>query len=193
MAATTGEASAGSTTFPRMPSSLVPSPAQLTPPKPSAAIVEPTSPPNSACDELDGSPSSQVSRFQKMPPISPQNTISSSRCPLSARNCAFGMPLLSWIFTTAFVTVRATWTERKAPTRLSTADSSTAVLGWRAPVAIEVAIALPVSWKPFVKSKPMAVTTTSTRIANSRFTPLIVHDGATPMSPTPAVGQVTLC
>ena len=38
--------------------------------------------------------------------------------------------------------------------------------GGSAPVAMEVAMALPVSWKPLVKSKARAVMTTSTRIAS---------------------------
>ena len=38
--------------------------------------------------------------------------------------------------------VFATWTDRNAPTRLSTAAMSTAVRGVSAPVAIEVATAL---------------------------------------------------
>ena len=42
--------------------------------------------------------------------------------------------------------------------------SSTAVLGFSAPVAIDVAIALPVSWKPLVKSNASAVTISSTRM-----------------------------
>ena len=44
------------------------------------------------------------------------------------------------------------------------AASSTATLGLSAPVAIGVAIALAVSWKPFVKSKNSARTITSTTI-----------------------------
>jgi hypothetical protein len=62
------------------------------------------------------------------------------------------------------VTVSATWTERKAPTRLSTALRRTAAFGRRAPVAIEVAMAFPVSWKPLVKSKARAVATTRPRM-----------------------------
>ena len=50
--------------------------------------------------------------------------------------------------------------ERNSPTRLSTPERATATRGGSAPVAIEVAIALPVSWKPLVKSKDSAVTTT---------------------------------
>ena len=57
--------------------------------------------------------------------------------------------------------VAATLNDRNAPTRFSAPDSATAMRGGKAPVAIEVAIAFPVSWKPFVKSKASAVTTTS--------------------------------
>jgi len=44
---------------------------------------------------------------------------------------------------------------------LSAAAMATAIFGLSAPVAIVVAIALAVSWKPLVKSNPRAVTTTS--------------------------------
>ena len=44
-----------------------------------------------------------------------------------------------------FATVAATLTERKAPTRLRTAEIATAVNGFKAPVAMDVAIALAVS------------------------------------------------
>ncbi len=64
-------------------------------------------------------------------------------------------------------TVAATATERNAPTRLRTAESATAVRGLRAPVAIEVAMAFPVSWNPFVKSNARAVMITSVRIRSS--------------------------
>jgi len=63
---------------------------------------------------------------------------------------------------TALVMVRATLTEMSAPTRSKVAASVTAVLGDSAPVAIEAAMAFPVSWKPLVKSKARAVTTTMT-------------------------------
>ena len=58
--------------------------------------------------------------------------------------------------------VLATSTERKAPTRFSTPAMVTATFGLSAPVAIDVAMALAVSWKPLVKSKTSAVTTTTT-------------------------------
>src|SRR4051794_21381956 len=88
-----------------------------------------------------------------------------------------GAPLLSCTFTTALVTVSATSTERNAPTRLSTADSATATLGRSAPVAIEVAIALPVSWKPLVKSKARAVPITSTRMSVASVTDRACYRG----------------
>ena len=50
-------------------------PGQLTPAMPSAARPAPISPPNSACDELDGMPNSQVSRFHRMPPMRPAKMI----------------------------------------------------------------------------------------------------------------------
>ena len=65
--AMTGETRAGRITLPTTPSSLVPSPFQLTPLDPRPAIVAPISPPNRACEERRGRPRSQVSRFQSDP------------------------------------------------------------------------------------------------------------------------------
>nr|BFE70939.1 hypothetical protein GCM10020092_042400 [Actinoplanes digitatis] len=128
--------------------------------------MAPIRPPNRACEELDGSPSSQVSRFQTMPPTRPASTISSSADPPSASSSGRGAPLELWIFTTAFVTVSATSTDRNAPMRLRTPERATAAFGLSAPVAMEVAIALAVSWNPFVKSNPSAVTTTRANITD---------------------------
>ncbi len=58
-------------------------------------------------------------------------------------------------------TVLATSVDRKAPTRFRIAARATAVFGLMAPVAMGVAIALAVSWKPFVKSKNNASAMTS--------------------------------
>ena len=80
-----------------------------------------------------------------MPPTKPANT--SSRVTRFASTRPLAM-------------VAATAVDRNAPTRLSEALSTTATLGLSAPLAIEVAMALPVSWKPFVKSNANAVTTT---------------------------------
>ena len=120
-------------------------PFQSTPCAPTAAIVAPTMPPISACEELEGIPRSQVSRFQTMPPTRPANTSSSDTMLESIRPLAM---------------VAATAVDKNAPTRLSTADSATATLGFSAPLAMEVAMALPVSWNPLVKSNASAVMTT---------------------------------
>ncbi len=122
-------------------------PCQSTALPPAAAIVEPMTPPMSACEELDGMPNSQVTRFQMMPPASPAATTVS---------------VTTWVSTRPLAMVAATARERKAPTKLSTPEIATASRGPRAPVAIDVAIALPVSWKPLVKSKARAVMTTRT-------------------------------
>lgn len=138
MPATRGAAIAGIST-------LVTTVPPLTPLTPTEAIVAPTSPPMRACEELEGRPISQVSRFQRMAPTSAAK-MTSGVMPDSVT-----MPL---------EIVLATSTDRNAPTRLSTADMATAVLGFRAPVEMVVAIALAVSWKPFVKSNTRAVTIT---------------------------------
>ena len=136
-------------------STLDTTPFQITPCAPTAAIVAPTMPPISACEELEGIPRSQVSRFQTMPPTRPANTSSSvTMCP-SIRPLAI---------------VAATAVDMNAPTRLSTADSATAAFGASAPLAMEVAIALPVSWKPLVKSNASAVITTMIKRNKSMFT-----------------------
>src|SRR6516225_2751360 len=126
-------------------------PCHLTALPPAAAIVAPITPPMSACDELDGMPNSQVIRFQMIPP---------------ARPAATTVSVTSAVFTRPLAMVAATASERNAPTRLSRPDKATATRGDSAPVAIEVAIALPVSWKPLVKSKARAVMTTRTRITS---------------------------
>jgi hypothetical protein len=115
---------------------------------PAAASVEPITPPMSACEELDGMPKSQVMRFQIMPPAKPAASTDS---------------VTSAVLTRPFAIVAATASERNAPIRLSRPDKATATRGGSAPVAIEVAITLPVSWKPLVKSKARAVMTTSAR------------------------------
>ena len=55
--------------------------------------------------------------------------------------------------------VAATATDRNAPIRFSTAASATAIRGRSARVAMVVAIAFAVSWKPLVKSNTNAVAT----------------------------------
>ncbi|SCD72040.1 hypothetical protein GA0115246_105104 [Streptomyces sp. SolWspMP-sol7th] len=139
--ATTGAATAGITIL----VTIVP-PLMLE--KPADMTAAPMSPPKRACEELEGRPSSQVRRFHRMAPTSAAK-ITSVLSPDSS--------------TIPPEIVLATSTERKAPTRLSAADIATAVLGLRAPVEMVVAIALAVSWKPFVKSNTRAVTITIPR------------------------------
>lgn len=115
---------------------------------PAAASTAPMTPPISACEELDGMPSSQVMRFQTMAPARPPNTTARVTRPVS---------------TSPLAIVAATLRERNAPTRLRLADSATAVRGPSALVAIDVAIALAVSWNPLVKSNDTPVMITSAR------------------------------
>ena len=123
---------------------------QWTPLCPAVTRTAPMRPPNMACEELDGRPSSQVTRFQMMAPARPAKTI------VGVTSASLTMPELI---------VRATSVDRQAPTMLRTAATVTAILGRKAPVATAVAIELEESWKPLVKSKTKAVTTTITTIA----------------------------
>ncbi len=102
MNASVGATSAGIITLPRMPS------LKNTASAPSATKTAPTMPPISACDELDGSPKYQVTRFHAIAPTSPAKTAS--------RPIEF-----AWISTTSFATVAATASEMNAPTKFRTA------------------------------------------------------------------------
>ena len=86
--------------------------------------------PSSSSHALFGRLNNQVSRFQMMPPARP-----------AATTCS----VTSAVLTRPLAIVAATASERNAPTRLSRPDKATATRGGSAPVAIEVAIALPVS------------------------------------------------
>src|SRR5919109_1678476 len=142
--ARTGATAAGTSTF-----STIPSPSITSAPLETNAA--PTSPPISACDELDGSPSHHVARFHAIAPTSPANTTVVVTAPAS---------------TIPEPTVAATFSEMNAPAKFRTADRPTAKRGDIARVDTEVAIAFAVSWKPFVKSNASAVTTTITRMTS---------------------------
>src|SRR6478735_4626298 len=71
--------------------------------------------------------------------------------------------------TTSLAIVAATDMDKNAPTKLSRAARPIATFGEAAPVEIEVATTLAVSWNPLVKSNARAVATTMTR----RTSPLI--------------------
>src|SRR5215218_1524910 len=135
--ASTGEISAGSTTLLNTVANRIAS-------EPAATHVAPMSPPNSACDELDGNPRNQVTRFQVIAPTRPAKITTG---------------VITASLTIPPEMVLATSTDRNAPARFRHPATATATLGRNAPVAIEVAIALAVSWKPFVKSKISAVAT----------------------------------
>ena len=110
-------------------------PLHSTPDTPTAAIMAPMRPPNSAWDELDGSAKYQVTRFHTTAPTSAESTSGSVTRLVST------MPL---------PTVLATLVETSAPNRLKPAAMRTAVRGDSARVETEVAIALALSWKPLV-------------------------------------------
>ena len=115
---------------------------------PSATNAEPTTPPISACEDEDGRPKYQVARFHAIAPIRPAKTIA------GVMRSASTMPL---------AIVAATSSEMNAPAKFRTAARLTASRGDSARVEIDVATALAVSWKPFVKSNASAVATTIQR------------------------------
>src|ERR1700730_5438342 len=106
---------------------------QRTPLKPpAAAIPAPTSPPTKAWVELLGSPAYQVTRFHTVAP----------------RSAAMMTTTVGWASSLAIVFDTALpeeMTVTRAPIRLKTADIRTAILGERARVEMEVAMALAVS------------------------------------------------
>src|SRR5580658_2105981 len=117
-AAIIGDRPAGMMTFETRPCHLIAWP-------PAAAMVAPITPPMRACDELDGMPNNQVSRFQVIPP---------------ARPAATTVSVTRFVSTSPLAIVAATASERNAPTRFSTPDKATATRGLSALVAIDVAI-----------------------------------------------------
>src|SRR5689334_9904743 len=140
--ASTGATSAGTIT-------LSTRPWPFTAPEPAATKAAPATPPMSACEELEGRPAYQVARFQAMAPMRPANTI---------------VVVIALASTMPLATVAATCSEMNAPTKFRIALIATAAFGDMARVETVVAIALAVSWKPFVKSNASAVTTTMTRM-----------------------------
>src|SRR2546430_13311832 len=142
---------------------LCASPCHSTPFSPDWASAAPTRPPIRACEELEGSPNHQVSRFQAMAP---------------SRAARMVRVLIRSEATMSLPTVCATAVVTNAPARFATDATSTAIRGVSARVETEVATALAVSWNPFVKSKPSAttITTTRRRLFISAEAPLAVLD-----------------
>jgi hypothetical protein len=131
-----------------------------------ATTVAPMTPPISAWLELDGIVKYQVIRFHVIAPISAAST--SARPSLPASTFGSTMPL---------AIVAATLIEMNAPAKFRTAEIITATRGFSAPVAIDVAIALAVSWNPFVKSSATAATTTRITISSDPMPPQAFHLG----------------
>src|SRR5690242_15849128 len=113
--------------------STTPDHSTLVPP----ASAAPTNPPNNACEEDDGSPKYQVTRFQTIAPTSAAKRIP---IPFDPSGVAIS-PLL---------TVFATPLPRNAPARFITAAMASAARGVSALVDTDVAMAFAESWKPFV-------------------------------------------
>src|SRR6266496_4051602 len=103
-----------------------------------AASAAPQRPPTSAWLELEGSPNHQVSRFQKIAPISEQMRISEDTAS---------------IWTNPDEMVLATAVPAMAPRRFVVAARTTAWRGFRTFVDTTVAMELAVSWKPLMYSK----------------------------------------
>src|ERR687893_2591205 len=119
---------------------------------PAPTITAPMRPPKRAWEELEGRPSSQVSRFQTIAPTRPASTIGAV-----TRASSKKPPEM----------VLATSVDRQAPNRLRMAARMTAVRGLSAPVAIGPAMAFALSWNPLVKSKIRATMITTMTTNNS--------------------------
>ena len=113
----TGEAAPGTMTLCQRPD-------HSTPDVPDWTSAAPTSPPISACVELDGRPSRQVNRFQTIAP----NRAASTVC--SVARFVLMIPSAT-VFATAVVT--------NAPARFAPAEMSTAERGESARVPTQVA------------------------------------------------------
>ena len=125
--------------------------------KPSAGSVAPIRPPASACEDEEGSPHHQVSRFQTMAPSS-EAKITVSTMPVP---CALSME--NWI--TPVPMVLATFTPPpNAATKLKKAAQTTATPGASTRVDTTVAMELAASWNPLMKSKNSARTISATTI-----------------------------
>src|SRR5690606_27210455 len=97
-----------------------------------APSVEPTNRPMSACDDDEGRPKYQVSRFQAMAPTTPAKTRPELAIPVGSS-------------TRPLPTVLATWAPKWAPVELPMAAMSRAARGVSARVETLVAIALAAS------------------------------------------------
>ncbi len=90
-------------------------------------------------------------RFQAIAPSSPVKTT---------------VGVIAAASTTSPATVAATATEMNAPAKLSSAATAIATCGGATPVETAVEIRSKVSWKPLLKAKQSAATTTRTMAAS---------------------------
>src|SRR3954470_6933495 len=101
------------------------------------ASAAPTRPPISACEDEDGRPKYQVTKFQTIAPINAESTTARPAAPAGGSMIDAAM-------------VTATPVERKAPSKLPIAAMVSATRGVSARVETALAIALAASWKPLV-------------------------------------------
>src|SRR5581483_52432 len=117
-------------------------PAGIKAPVPALATAEPTRPPIKACEEDDGMPKYQVTKFQ--------NT-----APNSAPKTTYWSTISAWMV--SLPTVAATVSGKMMTAmKLNNAAMATAVCGFNTRVETMVAMALAASWKPFMKSNSSA-------------------------------------
>ena len=101
------------------------------------ASAAPHSPPIRACDDDDGRPRHQVSRFQAVAPMRAPAQMATPVLPIGTS--MMSAPIVS-----------ATRTPAKPPSRFITAASASAIRGVSARVDTDVATALAASWNPLV-------------------------------------------
>lgn len=123
----------------KMNATIFSTPAVITDPKPEFATAAPTRPPTRVCEELDGNPHHQVSRFQVIAAI---------------RAAAITVRLITSGSTTPFPIVVATLSGKTVKAiKLKNAAIITAANGDNTLVETTVAIELAESWNPLIKSK----------------------------------------
>ena len=132
-----------------MASTVLDSPLQTAAESPALATPAPTKPPISACDEDDGMPSAQVTRFQTMAPTS------AAKITWASTIAGSMMPVPMVLATCSPNTMKAM--------KLKNAAQNTAYCGRSTRVETMVAIELAASCRPFRKSNSSATAIRPTR------------------------------
>src|SRR5512133_250080 len=136
-----------------MKAAILRMPLGMSPARPSEGRVAPIIPPASACDEEEGSPQTQVSRFQTMAPIrAAKTTVRTSGVPPALSCSKWTMPLPMVAATLS----SAPHSTGMAEMKLKKAAQATATSGDSTRVETTVAIEFAASWKPLMKSKASA-------------------------------------